>query len=321
MTPKRRGGVATKRTSATSTHSAVAGPNPGNGPQPTLPKMNNVHYGPPKDSSRRKQLATGARVVDSQTWLQERRHLLAKEKDVTRAYDACVAARRDLPWEKVAKDYEFVDAVSGRHVTLFDLVRQQSHKPLILQHFMWPAGSDLPCSTCSLWFDSFHGVQTQLSQHANLVAVVQNPEGKESVLKKWVIDNRWTWPVLSSTGTSFNADFNVHQSQKDIAAKKDFLYNFKLAPNEWSITEYPGISVFALGGPDRDQVCRTYSCYARGLEPFCNFWSLLDLLPLGRNGSNMGVRKTDIKNMPPKVLSPSGRPSGRPKQNSIKPTA
>ena len=47
------------------------------------------------------------KVVSTEEWLKARRALLAKEKEFNRLRDDLSARRRDLPWERVAKQYLF----------------------------------------------------------------------------------------------------------------------------------------------------------------------------------------------------------------------
>ena len=46
----------------------------------------------------------------------------------------------------------------------------------------------------------------------------------------------------------------------------------------------PGLSAFALAD---GAVHHTYSCYARGLEPFNSAYGLLDLAPRGRDEDDL----------------------------------
>ena len=48
-----------------------------------------------------------SKVVSNDEWLDARRKLLAKEKELTHQRDALNAERRSLPWVKVEKDYVF----------------------------------------------------------------------------------------------------------------------------------------------------------------------------------------------------------------------
>jgi predicted dithiol-disulfide oxidoreductase (DUF899 family) len=45
------------------------------------------------------------KVVSREQWLEARRDLLAKEKEITRLRDALTTERRSLPWVRVAKEY------------------------------------------------------------------------------------------------------------------------------------------------------------------------------------------------------------------------
>ena len=47
------------------------------------------------------------RVVSRAEWIEARKALLAKEKEFTQLREQLSQARRDLPWERVDKDYVF----------------------------------------------------------------------------------------------------------------------------------------------------------------------------------------------------------------------
>jgi len=47
------------------------------------------------------------KVVSKEEWLAARQELLVKEKEFSRLRDELSQRRRDLPWEKVDKDYVF----------------------------------------------------------------------------------------------------------------------------------------------------------------------------------------------------------------------
>ena len=46
-------------------------------------------------------------IVSPEEWAAARRHLLVKEKELTRARDAMAAERRRMPWLAVEKTYAF----------------------------------------------------------------------------------------------------------------------------------------------------------------------------------------------------------------------
>ena len=72
-------------------------------------------------------------VVTHQEWVAARKQLLAKEKAFTRLRDELSQLRREQPWEKLEKHYEF-EGPDGKH-TLADLFDGRSQ--LIIYHFMF----------------------------------------------------------------------------------------------------------------------------------------------------------------------------------------
>ena len=90
-------------------------------------------------------------VVSGERWLEARQELLKKEKEFTRLRDELTQQRRNLPWEKVEKEYVF----EGPHgeETLAGLFGP--HSQLVVYHFMfapdWPEG----CKICSMFGDHY----------------------------------------------------------------------------------------------------------------------------------------------------------------------
>ena len=77
------------------------------------------------------------RIVSRDEWLEARKQLLAKEKDLTRLRDQLSADRRALPWVRVEKEYVF-DGPDGK-VTLAELFDGRSQ--LFVKHFMTACAS------------------------------------------------------------------------------------------------------------------------------------------------------------------------------------
>jgi predicted dithiol-disulfide oxidoreductase (DUF899 family) len=73
------------------------------------------------------------KVVSPDEWLQARKQLLAKEKEFTRLRDQLSKERRELPWERVEKNYIF-DGPGGKE-TLAQLFQGRSQ--LLVYHFMF----------------------------------------------------------------------------------------------------------------------------------------------------------------------------------------
>ena len=87
------------------------------------------------------------RIVSREEWLDARKALQIKEKELTWLRDQLAAERRALPWVKVEKEYLF-DGRQGK-VTLADLFEGRSQ--LFVKHFMMGPG----CSPSPGHFPSF----------------------------------------------------------------------------------------------------------------------------------------------------------------------
>ena len=98
-------------------------------------------------------------VVSRADWLAARKELLAEEKELTRQRDALSAARRELPWVKVERAYEF-EGPGGRE-TLADLFAEKSQ--LVVYHFMLGPGWEEGCMSCSYLADHFDGMLPHLA--------------------------------------------------------------------------------------------------------------------------------------------------------------
>lgn len=199
------------------------------------------------------------RTASRADWLEARKSLLVKEKELTRARDALSAERRRLPVVEVSPDYAFQGpAGSVRLVDLFDGRRQ-----LILYHFMGAIPGYGWCPVCSFWIDNvghpahFHARDTTF--------VVDCPEPWSDV-EAFVARMGWTVPFVSSHGTSFYEDFHVELGG---------------APGE---VDAPGVSVFLREG---DAVFHSYSTYRRGSDHLNGTYAYLDLTPLGRQEDHL----------------------------------
>src|SRR5262245_51008576 len=92
-------------------------------------------------------------VVSQAEWLKARKALLAKEKELTHKRDELAARRRELPWVRVEKNYEF-DTPQGRK-SLADLFAGRSQ--LAIYHFMFSPGWQEGCPSCSFIADHIDG--------------------------------------------------------------------------------------------------------------------------------------------------------------------
>lgn len=212
------------------------------------------------------------RVADRDSWLEERKALLAEEKEMTRLRDRIAARRRELPWVKVDKSYRF-DTPQGQK-TLADLFDGRSQ--LIIQHFMFAPDWDQGCVGCSFGLDHIEAALQHIEHHdVSFVAVARAPLAQLEAFWKRM---GWRARFASSAGSDFNYDFRVSFTPDEVKAGKAH-YNFR--ETEIGISEMPGISVFCKDS--RCDIFHTYSTYDRGSEGILTAYALLDLTPKGRN--------------------------------------
>jgi predicted dithiol-disulfide oxidoreductase (DUF899 family) len=216
-------------------------------------------------------------VVTKDRWVEQRKALLAQEKELTQLRDRIAAGRRALPWVRVETDYVF-DAPDGRR-SLGDLFAGRHQ--LLVQHFMLAPGWEQGCPSCSFMADHMGGMEVHLAHRDVSVAAVSRAPIAE--IERFRRRMGWTFPWVSSHGNGFNTDFAVSFSAED-RARGEVYYNFQLAPWGSRGEEAPGISLFYKD--DTGAVFHTYSTYGRGVEVMMGTYNLLDLAPLGRNESN-----------------------------------
>jgi predicted dithiol-disulfide oxidoreductase (DUF899 family) len=219
------------------------------------------------------------KIVSENDWLAARRELLRKEKEFTRLRDELTAQRRELPWVKVEKRYEF-EGAQGRQ-TLPELFDGQSQ--LIIYHFMFDPGWEAGCKSCSFWADNFNPIVVHLRHRdTTMMAISRAPYEKIAAYKKRM---GWTFNWVSSYGSDFNFDYHVSFTPEELA-KKEGLYNF-VTQNPQS-SELPGVSVFYRD--PAGTVFHTYSAYARGIDLLNAAYNYLDITPKGRDEEGHGMR-------------------------------
>src|SRR5438309_3409200 len=161
------------------------------------------------------------KVVSRDEWIEARTAHLAKEKAFTRQRDELSRQRRDLPWVKVEKNYEF-DGPYGRE-TLADLFEGRSQ--LIVYHFMFGPGWEAGCPYCSFLVDHVDGALVHVAQRDAALAVVSRAPLPELEAFKTRMGWRFKW--VSSFGSDFNYDHHVSFT-KDDAAKGNVYYNYEM---------------------------------------------------------------------------------------------
>lgn len=219
---------------------------------------------------------TTHRIVSPEEWTRQRRELMDKEKEFTRLRDELSQARRDLPWERVSKTYEF-DGPGGK-VTLAEAFGGRSQ--LVVYHFMFAPEWENGCKSCSFWADNFNGIVQHLNQRdVSFAAISRAPLPKLQAFAKRL---GWSFKWLSSEGSDFNYDYNVSFRPQDLDGGKA-VYNY--APSGTKMSDLPGVSVFYK---DADgAIYHTYSTYSRGIDMLNTAYNYLDIVPKGRDEAGL----------------------------------
>jgi len=213
-------------------------------------------------------------IVSREEWIEARRVHLAKEKQLTRLRDELARERRELPWEKVERQYTF-DSPRGK-VTLADLFAGRSQ--LLIYHFMFGPDWKEGCPSCSFVSDHLDGAVPHLAaRDVTLTMVSRAPLAKIEPFKRRM---GWQFPWVSSFGSDFNYDYQASFKPEE-RAKGSVYYNYTNQP--FPSEEGPGASVFYKDPSGGGEICHTYSTYGRGLDSFIGTYTLLDLVPKGRD--------------------------------------
>ena len=186
-------------------------------------------------------------IVSPEEWQQARAELLVAEKEATRALDALAARRRRLPMVRFGNDYVF-DSPAGKR-TLLDLFEGRGE--LAVYQFM-DNGPDDFCPGCTNFTNNVPPNALQaLAEYGISWATVSNMPLAQ--IESYKAKMGWTLPFVSSRGTSF-AD--------DCGAGGGF-----------------ALSMFLRDG---DEIYRTYSTTARGVDRLLFSHNILDLSVYGR---------------------------------------
>jgi len=223
-------------------------------------------------------------VVSREQWLEARRALLLKEKELTRARDALNAERRRLPVVAIDKDYSF-ETSQGRK-SLLDLFEGRSQ--LVVYHFMFdpddpPPGQTHPysegCPGCSHIADNIPHLSHIHARDTAFTMISRAPLNKIEPFRRRM---GWTMPWASSFGSDFNYDFGVTVDPTRAPPQYNYADAEALKAKgqlEHVKGELPGLSVFLRDG---QRIYHSYSTFGRGLDGLLNTYNILDLTPYGR---------------------------------------
>jgi predicted dithiol-disulfide oxidoreductase (DUF899 family) len=220
------------------------------------------------------QTSTG-KIVTHDQWLAARKAFLAKEREFTHLRDELSRQRRELPLERVEKQYVF-EGPDGKE-SLADLFAGRSQ--LVIYHFMFGPSWKEGCPSCSYLADGFDGAIPHLAARDTTFLVVSRaPFAEIEAFKKRM---GWNFKWVSSFGSDFNYDYQVSQSKEETGKDKVY-YNYEMT--EFPSEERPGLSVFYDNG---GQVLHSYSSYARGLDILLLTYNILDFTPQGRDENGL----------------------------------
>jgi predicted dithiol-disulfide oxidoreductase (DUF899 family) len=193
-------------------------------------------------------------VVSPDEWRAAVEELRVKEKAAMRSRDMLAAERRRLPMVRVESDYIF-DGPDGK-ANLRDLF--SGRRQLLVYHFMFAPGIEgwptAGCVGCSFFVDSVAHLAHLHERDTSFVLVSRAPLAN---IEPYRARMGWSVPWFSSSGSDFNADFDVTIGDRETFA----------------------LSVFFCEG---DAIYRTYVTTGRGVEGVGGVSTLLDLTPLGR---------------------------------------
>lgn len=202
------------------------------------------------DAERRNRSHRLPPVVTRAEWQQVLDELRAEEKALTRRLDELAAKRRRLPMVEVEKSYRF-EGPDGP-ASLLDLFEGRSQ--LIVYHFMFHPDWEEGCDGCSWFVDGLSHAAHIQARDVSLALVSRAPLAKLTAYRERM---GWSVPWYSSHGSDFNHD--LHATVGD--------------------SEHHSLSVFLRDG---ERIFHTYQTFARGVESLGTAFSLLDLVPYGR---------------------------------------
>ena len=184
--------------------------------------------------------------VPSQQLIEE--ELVKTEEELMHCREKIAHLRRQLA-QPIVQDYTFTGS-NNIPITLSSLFGEK--EDIFVIHNM---GSS--CAYCTMWADGFNGVLPYLQDRAAFVVISpDDPKTQE----RFAQERRWTFPLLSSIGTTFKEDMGFQSGEELL----------------------PGVSVFHKNA-DGSITHVSHAFFGPGDE-YCVVWHLFDLLPMGING-------------------------------------
>jgi predicted dithiol-disulfide oxidoreductase (DUF899 family) len=223
------------------------------------------------------------KVATREEWLKARVALLEAEKEFTRRRDELSRQRRELPWERVEKNYVFEGPYGPE--TLSDLFAGRTQ--LIIYHFMLGPNWEEGCKSCSFLADHFDPTRIHLAHRDVTFAVVSRaPMPRIQAFQKRM---GWRFHWVSAYQSDFQRDYGVHFTKEELAGEVDYNYG----KTRFGSEEAPGLSVFYKD--EGGTIFHTYSTYARGLDALVGAYQFLDLVPKGRDEDGLAFTMSWVR--------------------------
>jgi predicted dithiol-disulfide oxidoreductase (DUF899 family) len=226
-------------------------------------------------------MASNHKVVSHAEWIEERKKLLAKEKEFNRLRDQLSEQRRELPWERVDKQYTF-EGPNGKETLpqLFD-----GASKLVVYHFMFDPKWDAGCPHCSFWADNFDRIPIHLKHRdISFVAISRAPYSKLAAYHKRM---GWSFKWLSSFGTDFNFDYSASFTPDEVKNGTAFWNYERQKPDAGE--DVVGISAFVKD--EAGGIFHTYSTFSRGVDMLNGAYHYIDLTSKGRDEAGHDFRQ------------------------------
>ncbi|RSH76613.1 uncharacterized protein EHS24_005498 [Apiotrichum porosum] len=136
--------------------------------------------------------------------------LLEKEAELAALTRSVVAERQRLPPGGAIKDDYVFHTTSGTPIKLSDLFAKDKGSSLVIYSMMFPDGK--PCPHCTNVVNGLEGVAATVgATHANFVVVAKAPHDQVAA---YAAKMGWKdLTLLSSAGTTFNADYYAEEAQ------------------------------------------------------------------------------------------------------------
>src|SRR6266487_7204732 len=166
---------------------------------------------------------TDHKIGTREEWVAARLDLLTAEKELTRRSDELAQRRKQLPWVRIDKEYQF-ETDEGT-ASLADIFRGRSQ--LLVYHFMFGPEYTGGCPACSAIADGFNGFAVHLEHHdVAMIAVSRAPIAALQAYKRRM---GWTFTWESSLDSDFNYDFNTSFTEEQ-QRSGNIDYNYRTTP-------------------------------------------------------------------------------------------